>query len=82
MPRIIEIVLFLAPFAAFVVWRACFRSVLVPLWVLASLGGLVLAMLVLLIWDHLQDAGDATQAYVPATLQSGRIVQGHPGAPP
>jgi len=82
MPRLIEIVLFLAPFVTFAVWRLFFASMRLPLWILASLGGVILLLLALLLWTHLRDARDADAPYVPATLQNGRIIQGGAGHAP
>lgn len=76
--RIIEVVLFLLPLAAFLLWRAALRRGLdgpSP----RNLVAIVLALLLL-------GAGLATLAvrdrlppgrYVPAALENGRIVPGH-----
>ncbi len=82
MPRIIEIVLFLAPFAAFALWRLYFRTRVLPLWFIVGLGCGVLAMLGGLLWTRHQVAGDAKERYRPAILQEGRIVPGGPVRPP
>lgn len=81
MSRIIEVVLFLAPFVAFATWRLLFRGARMPLWLPLGLGVLVLALLGLLLTEHLRGAADAHRPYVPATMQDGRIVPGHAGAP-
>jgi hypothetical protein len=82
MSRIIEIVLFLAPFLGFAVWRLWFPSPVPPLWLMYGLGGFVGLLLLALAWVWHLDAGDANQPYVPAALRDGRVVSGHPGAPP
>lgn len=77
MPRIIEIVLFLAPFMGFAAWRLLFPSPTPPMWLLGGMAGFVLLMLAALVWLRQQDAVDAGHLYVPATLQDGRIIPGH-----
>ena len=82
MSRIIEIVLFLAPFLGFAAWRLWFPSPLPPLWLMYGLAGFVGLMLIALAWVWHLDAGDATQPYVPAELRDGRVVPAHRAAPP
>jgi hypothetical protein len=82
MPRIIEIVLFLAPLLSFVVWRLIFPSPLPPPWLVYGLVSFVVLMLVSLFWLRHLDAGDANQPYLPDVLQDGRVVPGRPGTPP
>jgi hypothetical protein len=82
MPRLIEIVLFLAPFAAFVVWRLVFPSPLPPLWLVATIGGLVAALLIGLLWIWQIYAFDGNQPYVPARLENGQVVNTPPNRPP
>ncbi len=74
MPRIIEIVLFVAPFITFAAWRLLFPSPTPPLWMLYGLGGFVALMLLALVWFRHIDAGDANEAYVPARIIDGRVV--------
>jgi hypothetical protein len=74
MPRIIEIVLFLAPFLSFAAWRLFFPSPTPPLWMIYGLGGFVALMLLALFWLRHIDAGDANQAYVPARIIDGNVV--------
>jgi hypothetical protein len=82
MPRLIEIVLFLAPFISFAVWRLLFPSPLPPLWLVASLAGFMMLALAGLLWIWHADAGDAAIHYVPAQLQDGRVVRVPRGQPP
>jgi hypothetical protein len=86
MPRIIEIVLFLAPFAVFALWRLYFRTRILPIWFVVGLGCMVLVILGGLLWTRHEVAGDAQQRYRPAFQQDGRIVPGGavtpPGSPP
>jgi hypothetical protein len=81
MPRIIEIVLFLAPFLSFAVWRLMFPSPLPPPWLVYGLGGFVILLLISLFWLRQMDAGDANQPYLPDVLQDGRVVPARPAAP-
>jgi hypothetical protein len=82
MSRIIEIVLFLAPFLGFAVWRLWFPSPVPPLWLIYGLAGFVGLLLLALAWVWHLEAGDANQPYVPAELHDGRVVSGRPGTPP
>ena len=81
MSRIIEIVLFLTPFIGLAAWRLLFPSPLPPSWLVYGLAGSVVLMLVALFWLRQLDAEDAAQVYVPAKMQHGRVVPGHPGGP-
>ncbi len=81
MPRLIEIVLFLAPFVGFAVWRLLFPSPLPPLWLVASLAAFLAVMLAALLWMWHADAGDANIRYVPARMQDGRVVKPQPQPP-
>jgi len=82
MPRLIEIVLFLAPFISFAVWRLLFPSPLPPLWLVCSLAAFMAVTLAGLLWLWHADAGDAALDYLPAHLQNGRVVKVQPGQPP
>jgi hypothetical protein len=82
MSRIIEIVLFLAPFLSFAVWRLIFPSPLPPPWLVYGLASFVVLMLVSLFWLRHLDAGDASQPYLPDVLQDGRVVPARPAARP
>jgi hypothetical protein len=79
MPRIIEIVLFLTPFLAFAAWRLFFPSPVPPLWMVCSLAGFVVLMVLALFWLRHVDAGDADKAYVPARLTDGHVVPAQRG---
>ena len=76
MLRLTELALFIAPFAAFVVWRVMATeggpSIRV---VLAAAGALVL-LAGLLFWLSQEEALPPGTAYVPAQLQDGHIVSG------
>jgi drug/metabolite transporter (DMT)-like permease len=82
MPRIIEIVMFLAPFLVFAAWRLWFPSPVPPVWLMYGLAGFLGLMLMALAWAWHLDAGDADQPYVPVELHDGRVVPGRPAAPP
>jgi hypothetical protein len=78
MPRIIEIVLFLAPFLGFAVWRLWFPSPTPPLWLMYGLGAFVGLMLLALGWMWHLETLDANQPYVPAVLRDGIVVPAEP----
>jgi hypothetical protein len=77
-PRLIEIVLFLAPFIGFGVWRLLFPQPLPPVWLMTGLFGFAVLMFVTLLWVRQMDAEDADQPYVPAELHDGRVVTPKP----
>lgn len=77
MLRLVELMLFLAPFAVFALWRfAAFeggpsvRVVVGAACVLAMLAGI-------LIWLSQEDALPPGASYEPARLQDGKVVSGH-----
>ena len=81
MLRLVEVLLFLAPFALFGIWRfmvmdgePSLRFVVIATCVLAVLAGM-------LIWLSQEDALPPGATYEPAHLQDGKIVSGH-AAPP
>ncbi len=82
MSRIIEIMLFLAPFFCFAAWRLLFPSPVPPLWLICGLTGFVVLMLFGLLWLRHIDSGDADQGYVPARLLDGRVVPSERSAVP
>ena len=82
MPRLIEIVLFLAPLLSFIAWRVLFPSPLPPAGLVYGLGAFVVLMLLALMWVRHLDAGDAHEAYVPARLIDGHVVPGQRAPPP
>jgi len=77
MLRLVELTLFIAPFAVFALWRfAAFeggpsvRVVVGAACVLAMLAGI-------LIWLSQEDALPPGANYEPARLQDGKVVSGH-----
>jgi threonine dehydrogenase-like Zn-dependent dehydrogenase len=77
MLRLTEILLFLAPLAAFLVWRRTAASGGPSVFVLAAgaLGLLVLASA--LAWLAASRSLGRAQHYVPARLEDGRVISGH-----
>jgi hypothetical protein len=82
MSRMIEVVLFLAPFLSFAAWRLLFPSPVPPLWLIYGLAGFVVLMLLALVWSWHIDAGDAGEVYVPAHVINGHVVPAHRAPPP
>jgi hypothetical protein len=73
MIRLVEIALFLAPIAAFAVWRLLFpRAELSPKALIAGAAALVLVFL-LLAWLRMEDAEPAGTIYAPAELHNGQV---------
>ncbi len=73
--RFVEIVLFLAPFVLFAVWR-----LMTPLGgglsprVIAASAALVVLLLAALLWLHGEGSLPPGTAYVPAQLEGGHVV--------
>ncbi len=82
MPRIIEIVLFLAPFVGFAAWRLLAPSPVPPPWLTYGVPAVVILLLVTLLWVWHFDAIDASQPYVPDQLRNGRAMPASRAAPP
>jgi hypothetical protein len=78
--RFVEVALFLVPFIVFAAWRLTTPTAGPSPGVLAASAALLALLVGALLWFHRQDALPPNTAYVPPTLQGGRIVPGH-GAP-
>jgi hypothetical protein len=81
MLRGLEILLLLAPVAAFVAWRLLSASGGPSNRLLASALVGVCVLAGMLAWLVDSEGLRRGAAYVPASLQDGRIVPGHAGAP-
>ncbi|MBV8398835.1 MAG: hypothetical protein JOZ58_18700 [Acetobacteraceae bacterium] len=82
MLRFAELALFLAPFAAYLVWYlTASRGGPSPGLLAISAGALVI-LAAALIWFAMQEKLGPGQVYVPAQLQGGRIIPGHAAAHP
>lgn len=79
--RLVEIALFLVPFALFAGWRVLAPSERIPRIVAVSFVGAVLLMLVVLLVLHQMEAADAGRPYVPARMEDGRVIPGHAAVP-
>ena len=79
MLRLLEVLIFLAPLAAYVLWRVTLArgEGPSPRLLLGILAGLLLLGAVL-VWFGLRgERLDPGESYVPAELRDGRIVPGH-----
>ena len=81
MLRLVELALFLAPFAVFIVWRAVGKGSSPSLALVVSAGCVLLALAGALVWLSEDRALPPDAAYAPARLENGHIVAGH-AAPP
>lgn len=79
MIRLAELALFLAPLAAYILWRMTMtRGQQGPS--PALLSGILVGLLGFgagLAWFGVRERFSTSAAYVPAVLQDGRVVQGH-----
>ena len=77
MIRLAELALFLAPFAAYLIWNlTAARGGPSPTVLAVSACGLLL-LAAALVWFALQERLAPGEVYVPAQLQNGRIMPGH-----
>jgi len=81
MLRLIEILLFLAPFIFFAAWRISATARGPSPRIVAASIVLLGVLLGALLWFQREGALPSGSTYVPATLHGGRVIQGH-GAPP
>ena len=81
MLRFLELILFLTPFALFLLWR-----VLSPLRgpsprIVAVAAGLLALLILALLWYRAEGSMPPHAVYVPPAYHNGRIIPGH-AAPP
>ena len=73
MIRIVEIALFLAPFAVFAVWRIFFPGIELSRGMMGVLGVVLVIVFGTLVWLRQEDAEPANATYVPAAMEGDRI---------
>ena len=74
MLRLVEVALFLAPFAVVVAWRL-FLPARGPSWrLVAGVGALAVLLAGALLWLRAEDAEAPIAAYMPAHIEDGRVV--------
>jgi hypothetical protein len=81
MLRVTELALFLAPFAAFAVWRLTSAQGGPSLGLLAAACCGLALLAGGLIWWTAQDRVGARDVYVPAHIEEGRVIPGHVARP-
>ena len=77
MLRLVELALFLTPFAAFIVWRFVALENGPSLRLLLGAGCVLLALAGALAWLSQDRALPPGATYAPARLEDGHIVSGH-----
>jgi hydroxyethylthiazole kinase-like sugar kinase family protein len=78
MLRLVELALFLAPFAVFIVWRTVGKRSGPPsLGLVVGAGCVLLALAGALVWLSEDRALPPDAAYAPARFENGHIVAGH-----
>lgn len=75
--RFAELLLFLAPFAAFALWRVTASSGGPSTVVIASAAAAVVVLFLSLLVFSRRDALTGSETYVPAHIENGRLVEGH-----
>ena len=81
MLRLVELALFLAPFAVFAVWRFMAMEGGPPVRFVVGAACLLAVLAGALIWLSQEDALPPGASYEPARLENGKVVAGH-AAPP
>jgi len=77
MLRLVELALFLAPFAIFAVWRFMATEGGPSVGLVIAAACTLLAMAGLLVWLSQKDALPPGADYEPARLENGKVVSGH-----
>ncbi|HVC59708.1 MAG TPA: DUF6111 family protein [Acetobacteraceae bacterium] len=77
--RFVEIALFLTPFVVFAAWRMAAPAGRPSPRLIAASAATLALLLAALLWLHREGALPPGTAYVPATLQDGRVVPAHGG---
>jgi hypothetical protein len=77
MLRLVELVLFLTPFAVFIVWRVVDKGSAPSLRLVIAAGCVLLVLAGALIWLSEDRALPPGSTYQPARLENGQIVAGH-----
>jgi hypothetical protein len=74
MLRLVEVALFLAPFALFAVWRVLVPQAGPPRSLVIGAAVVVLVIAASLVWLRQEDAEPANTAYVPSHMENGQIL--------
>jgi uncharacterized protein DUF6111 len=74
MLRLVEVALFLAPFALFLLWRLLVPASGPSRTMIAAAAAALLVLVASLIWLRRQEAEPAIAAYVPSRLEGDRIL--------
>jgi uncharacterized protein DUF6111 len=77
MLRLVEVALFLAPFALFAAWRVLALEGVIPTRLLVVAACVLLALASALLWLSQDAALPPGAQYEPARLENGQIVSGH-----
>jgi hypothetical protein len=77
MLRLVELALFLAPFAMFAAWRVMAKDGPPSIPFLVSAAGVLAILAGALIWLSQDDALPPGATYEPARLEDGKVVSGH-----
>ncbi len=76
MLRIAEIILLLAPLAAFIGWRVFMPGRKLSYGVIAAAAAALALMALVLVWLRTQDAAPPDAIYIPQHMENGQIVPG------
>jgi len=74
MIRLAEIVLLLAPLAAFVGWRVLAPGRSVPVGALVGAGVVLALLAAALVWERQRESVPPDAVYIPRHIENGRIV--------
>jgi hypothetical protein len=81
MLRLAEILLFLTPFALFILWRALAPFGGLSVRFVAVAAGAITVLFLMLLWYRGVGSMSPHASYIPPTYKNGRIIPGH-AAPP
>jgi hypothetical protein len=77
MLRLVELALFLAPFAAFAIWRFMAMERGPSIQLVAVTACVVILLIGAMIWLSQEAALPPGTTYAPAQLENGRVIPGH-----
>ena len=77
MLRLVELALFLTPFAAFVVWRLAAMERGPSMQLVGATACVVVLLIGALVWLSQEEALPPGTVYVPPHVEDGRVVAGH-----
>ena len=74
MIRVVELMLLLAPLAAFIAWRIWAPGKAIPSSAMIGVGAALVLATALLVWLRFEDASPPDAVYIPSHIENGLVV--------